>query len=50
MLVVDNSPEKAAAFINFDAEPLGDTGYQRAIAPCMEAAGHTAENLKKDKP
>jgi hypothetical protein len=30
-------PEKAATFINFDAEPLGDVDYQRAMAPCIEA-------------
>ena len=42
--------EKAKTFVNFDAPPLGDPDYERAIAPCMEAAGHTVESLKKDKP
>lgn len=41
-------PEKAATFINFDAEPLGDVDYQRELSVCAELRGSTVDDLVKD--
>lgn len=37
-------PEKAATFINFDAEPLGDVNYQRKVSVCEELGAVPSSN------